>query len=157
MSINRRLTCRLQSHLSCHVTEHKLYVVVPILCRMKDNFGASFKPLRSRPRRLPSSLVPLLVKLDWGQLAPVTPYSFIRHDVLISISCVCKAAVFVLAHAFVVVPARDSLAALCNASQRTVLAMSSAIAFPVVAHALAAGCEAWWVASEMRRYGSRQS
>ena len=32
MSINRKLTCRLQSHLSCHVTEHKLYVVFPILC-----------------------------------------------------------------------------------------------------------------------------
>ena len=56
-----------------------------------------------------------LVKLDWTQLAPVTPYVFRWVEPLVYLSFVCKAALFVLARAPLVVFARNPPATFLNA------------------------------------------
>ena len=76
---------------------------------------------------------------------------------LVYLSFMCKATLFVLAHALLVVFARNPPTTFLDALQRAVLAWNPAVAVPVVSHALAAVCEALRFAFEVRRNGSRQS
>jgi len=98
-----------------------------------------------------------LVKLDQTQLTPIIPYVFGRVKALVYLSFMCKAALFVLARALLVVFACNSPAAFLDALQRAVLAWNPAVAIPVLSHALGAVCEAFRFAFGVRRNGSRQS
>ena len=98
-----------------------------------------------------------LVELDRTQFTPITPYVFGRMEPLVYLPFVCKAALFVLACALLVVFARNSPATFLDTLHRAVLARNSAVAIPVVSHALGAVCEAFRFAFEVRRDRSKQN